>query len=32
MNKMYEGMKVMDEMVCDAIFDFAKVYFENLSL
>ncbi len=29
MSKMYEGYKVMDEMVVDTIVDFAKAYFDN---
>ena len=31
MGKMYEGMRVMDEMVYDAIFEFAKAYFESFN-
>lgn len=31
MSKIYEGMKVMDEMVCDTIYDFAKAYFDNFN-
>ena len=31
MSKMYEGMRVMDEMVCDTIVEFAKAYFDNFN-
>lgn len=31
MSKMYEGYKVMDEMVVDTIVDFAKAYFDNFN-
>lgn len=31
MTKYYEGYKVMDEMVSDAIFEFAKAYFESFN-
>ncbi len=30
MTKFYEGYKVMDEMVCDAIIEVAKSYFDIL--